>query len=142
MSKCKRCGSEDRFQNGNCKPCDKARMLAKVGQPCSICGSEDRTSSGQCRPCKKVSKLKKYGLTTDEFEEMFTLQFGLCECCGDMLDSSTVPCVDHCHDSGAVRAILCRSCNTGLGGLKDDLDRACKMVAYIKSHVIPNKVKS
>lgn len=40
-------------------------------------------------------------------------------------------CLDHCHETGIVRGMLCRACNTSLGLLCDDRDVIIKMVRYL-----------
>ena len=39
--------------------------------------------------------------------------------------------VDHCHETGDVRGLLCAACNTALGLLKDDPDRIVKLLDYL-----------
>ena len=41
--------------------------------------------------------------------------------------------IDHDHDTGAPRKLLCAMCNTGLGRFRDNLDRLRKAVAYMES---------
>jgi len=60
-------------------------------------------------------------------------QRGVCAICGragsperGILD------VDHCHDTGVVRGLLCTLCNRGLGQFKDDLGLVEKAAAYLK----------
>lgn len=68
---------------------------------------------------------RKYGLTREMWDEMFKKQGGLCALCrkrsmgkgGGRLD------VDHCHETGRVRGLLCRHCNTALGILGDNPER-------------------
>jgi hypothetical protein len=45
-----------------------------------------------------------------------------------------VLCVDHNHDTGEVRAILCKPCNTMLGMAKDSVDRLQAGIDYLKEH--------
>lgn len=62
--------------------------------------------------------LKKYGMTLADYERMFARQGGRCALCGDSPKASkhghTLD-VDHDHDTGAVRALLCRRCNSAVG---------------------------
>lgn len=42
--------------------------------------------------------------------------------------------VDHCHDSGRLREILCVGCNLGLGGFRDNPEFLSKAIAYLRKH--------
>lgn len=67
--------------------------------------------------CQKASNLKHlYGLSVEEYNEMKENQNHRCAICQKKTDL----CVDHCHNKGHVRALLCRKCNTGLGCFDDD----------------------
>ncbi len=57
---------------------------------------------------------RQYGLTPEAFDQMLQAQDGRCAICAKCF-SITKPCVDHDHDTGAVRGLLCRDCNLGLG---------------------------
>src|SRR5260370_15188668 len=61
--------------------------------------------------------LKKYGLTLTQYNQMWAKQDFSCYLCGD--DESTMY-IDHNHESGKVRGLLCNSCNRGIGLLKDN----------------------
>jgi hypothetical protein len=75
---------------------------------------------------------KKYGLTIEEYTAMLTAQNNLCDACHDPFPSA--PCVDHCHNTGKVRALLCRGCNTALGHAKDDPVILRKLADYLERH--------
>ena len=75
---------------------------------------------------KHKETLLLYGLTPEDYGSMQFQQRGLCAICcqpeqrvryGQALRLS----VDHCHNSGRVRGLLCHACNTSLGGFKDSL---------------------
>jgi hypothetical protein len=58
-----------------------------------------------------------YGITLEEYDKMFEAQKGLCWICGNPQRSklSEHLCVDHNHETGEVRGLLCHTCNTTLG---------------------------
>lgn len=77
-----------------------------------------------------------YGLTAEAFDEMFSAQGGRCGICGTDQPSGEGKIaqwnIDHCHDSGAVRGILCSPCNIGIGQLRDDPSLLRKALAYLE----------
>lgn len=77
-----------------------------------------------------------YGITLDEYEEMMRDQGGLCAICGGVgrTDRDSPLDVDHNHETGDVRALLCVNCNHGLGKFKDDIERLEKAIAYLREH--------
>jgi len=80
--------------------------------------------------------LAKYGITPEDFETMLAAQGGHCAICGttDWKGRENRPHVDHCHECGAVRGLLCRACNHGLGNFGDDPTRIERALRYVRSH--------
>lgn len=107
-----------------------------------------------CRPCHnadaKTPHAKalqrewryrtKYGITVAEFEVMLADQHRRCAICGSGLDEATWH-LDHDHESGQVRGILCELCNKGLGQFKDNPDRLLAAAAYLIQHQTPAERK-
>jgi hypothetical protein len=82
-------------------------------------------------------KLKKtYGISIEDYEEMLDKQGGCCAICS--LAEKHAPygvlSVDHCHDSGAVRALLCNPCNAGIGLFKENQDFLANAIIYLKRY--------
>lgn len=78
------------------------------------------TDGGRCLGCVWKSaelSLKKYNLSIEEYAKMEHAQQRTCAICKEYKDSSLV--VDHCHNSGKVRGLLCNTCNVGLGMLNN-----------------------
>lgn len=68
----------------------------------------------------RKSHLKRmFGMSVEEYETRLGLQGGRCYICGTLPGTKSLP-VDHNHQTGAIRGILCMSCNNGLGRFKDD----------------------
>lgn len=87
----------------------------------------------QWKVYQRRHKLKKnYGLTVDDWYELLESQGGVCAICGiDKPGHGTNWCVDHCHETGKVRGILCHACNVGLGNFKDNPDTIAAAFAYL-----------
>lgn len=71
-----------------------------------------------------IASIEQYGLTVDDYERMLAEQHESCGIC-DRHPTSVGPLVvDHDHESGRVRGLLCRRCNLGLGLFYDTPDIA------------------
>lgn len=84
---------------------------------------------------KKWFLKKLYGLTLDQYNEMFNSQCGACSICGkhqSLLEKSLS--VDHDHNSGKIRSLLCSNCNTAIGLLDEDVGLLKKVVDYLNKH--------
>jgi hypothetical protein len=88
-------------------------------------------------PLRKRARMmySTYRLTLEQFDAMVKKQNGLCAICGlaplgrgrtDFL------VVDHCHDTGRVRALLCGKCNSALGLVDENPETLRAMRAYLK----------
>lgn len=71
--------------------------------------------------------------------DLLEKQNGKCAVCGrggadpDMSNSSKRLCVDHCHDTGAIRGLLCGHCNVGLGHFQDDPELLQAAIDYLEN---------
>lgn len=70
----------------------------------------------------------KYGITQEERDGMLAEQSGACASCGD---TEVKFVVDHNHNTGAIRGILCSPCNLALGHLHDDPERIEALLTYL-----------
>ena len=72
--------------------------------------------------------LRKYGLTKQDYQDMFQKQQGKCFICQE---SSNNLFIDHCHNTTLVRGLLCRDCNNAIGLLKDDPEILKRALLYL-----------
>lgn len=104
---------------------------------CAECGRAQRKTWIQANPEKvrNHSLKKRYGISLDRYLEMLEAQNGRCAICGtDVPGGSGSFHVDHCHDSGKVRDLLCNNCNLGLGYFKDNESILLKAALYLNTH--------
>lgn len=88
-----------------------------------------------------AAKLKReYGLTENEYWNMFRSQEGRCAICPHApAPGEEKLAVDHDHVTGAVRGLLCRPCNSGIGMLGDSYERVNKAAEYLaESRAVSN----
>ncbi|MET9118004.1 endonuclease VII domain-containing protein [Streptomyces longwoodensis] len=89
--------------------------------------------STRCKACRAVQgrqgHLKRqYGITESDRDALVASQGGVCCIC-----LAAVPeHVDHCHETGRVRGVLCFSCNAALGQFKDRPDAIRRAAAYVE----------
>lgn len=74
----------------------------------------------------------KYGITLQQFNEMYDRQQGCCAICSSPTEPSRI-CVDHNHNTGVVRKLLCHNCNVILGHAYEDPTILMKCVEYLNA---------
>jgi hypothetical protein len=86
---------------------------------------------------RKKQLKHKYGISLSDYDRMFKEQQGCCKICGTSENKVTGRktvlnfAVDHCHQTGRVRGLLCNQCNRALGLFKDDPSLLQKAVKYL-----------
>jgi hypothetical protein len=112
---------------------------------CKDCDNEARKKWSDSNPEKahlssRGRNLKhKYGVGLKWYEEQFKKQNYSCAICESKTNKTTGDrefwnfSVDHCHDSGKVRGILCNNCNRALGLFQDNPELLKKAANYVES---------
>lgn len=76
---------------------------------------------------------RRYGITVEWIEERLPRGCAICGVPdGEGSGRKNRLHVDHDHDTGIARGLLCHSCNTGIGSLGDDPDRLLAAAQYLK----------
>ena len=133
-----------------CTKCNKTQPLSEFQKDAKYRGGH----TTQCRTCSAAAQrawrkregvssrqhrrrvARMYGLDPESFDRMLANQGGGCAICGNGPAPSRKHLdVDHDHDTGEVRALLCNPCNRAVGALKDDLCYASKVMTYIRKHI-------
>jgi hypothetical protein len=109
-----------------CKKC--------VGEYCKVYQAQPENRA-KARSNKRKSL---YGISDTEYLALLEDQDFSCAACGVefVVDGDGYPIdkfvhLDHCHDTGTIRGILCNGCNLALGHLKDDPVRVMALLEYI-----------
>lgn len=74
--------------------------------------------------------LRLYGITASEYDSIFQQQDCKCIICKV---SDSVFHLDHCHNTGHIRGILCENCNRGLGMFKDNINFLKEAQIYLST---------
>ncbi len=120
-----------------CSCCKETKPLTEFGPrknglqpycyPCTRIKSREWYSHNKERARWKDIK-RRYDLTQEEYQSLLTKQEGVCAICSK--EASLV--IDHCHERGVVRGLLCIACNSGLGGFYDDPDLLLGAADYLR----------
>lgn len=83
---------------------------------------------------ERCSQLRrKFGITLEERDQLIAAQDGQCAICLVPLETlqSRHIHVDHDHDTGFIRGVLCHACNVGLGCFRDSPDSMVRAITYL-----------
>jgi hypothetical protein len=123
---------------------DLPRVLFTSGSGAGWCADCSRAHKRKLTPEQNRERNLKslYGITVEQYDEMEAAQAGLCAICrqpevvvdyrsGDLQRLA----VDHCHDTGDIRALLCAKCNKGLGCFGHDIEQMRLAITYLEKHM-------
>jgi 5-methylcytosine-specific restriction endonuclease McrA len=102
-------------------------------RPSSICAREKYRSKPETKARNRANLLfKTYGITVEEYERMLENQKHCCAGCGThQLELKQRLHVDHDHETGVVRGLLCGNCNRALGLVKDNPKTLQSLINYL-----------
>ena len=80
---------------------------------------------------------REFGISIEDYEALLASQDGLCAICHrpetrQMFGRTSHMTVDHDHETGLIRALLCHGCNASIGLLEESPDRCRAAAAYLE----------
>lgn len=140
LFKCSVCGIEkpnSDFYKTKRKELNRGRFYTSH---CKLCNSKYRKDGYSSSDKRRKYMVKRdFGLEWETYQNMFEKQGGCCAICG--IPESSLKhgktkrlSVDHDHQTGDVRGLLCYKCNTAIGMLSDSIDLVEKSLNYLKKY--------
>ena len=115
----------------NCQAVMRYRQTAK-GKIVSERAEKKYQKSEKARhKNRKKNLMKNYGLTLEQYDQMFENQGGVCAICEETNISDRRLVVDHNHKTGKIRGLLCYRCNVRVGFMEDKI-LTSKTKEYLK----------
>lgn len=107
----------------HCKRCESAKFAESY--------HADKARSAESY--RRSDLKRRYNITAEDYDTMLAAQGGVCMLCAAIECGAGRKyfCVDHNHDTGVVRGLLCNSCNRALGALRDDPDLVARALRYL-----------
>lgn len=135
MRECRKCGVT--------KPLNGFYLRKKTGKPSGYTCKECHKQAAADRLKRIADDLpalqrgydlkRRYGITVEEYDRLLAAQGGACAICeGPPGARAKYFHVDHCHDTGTIRGLLCRDCNQGIGSLRDRSDLLRAAITYLQ----------
>ena len=123
-----------------CKACVKVKYGGDYRKEYNVMFAmkqkEEYNNSQEIRNKKKNYELKSnFGITLEDYNRMFEEQEGCCAICRKhQSDIKRALAVDHDHETGEVRGLLCHKCNSTIGFANDDLEILSNAIGYLKKY--------
>lgn len=138
---CKQCASEraKAMRLANPEKFKQASKKWRETNPNYVSQWKSRNKK-RTKEMKRKEYLKsKYGISIEQYDDMRVAQQYKCYVCNKHENEipnagPTALNVDHCHETGAIRKLLCMSCNIALGKVNDSIEILQRCIDYIKEH--------
>jgi len=100
------------------------RISAKAAEKKWRDANHERIRAGNLR--------RNFGISMEQYDEMTLNQGGVCAICEGKCKTGKYLAVDHNHESGKVRGLLCYVCNTSIGKFKDSPELLRRAAGYLE----------
>jgi len=141
-------GVEVKSKQRGCRKCGVRKLLSEFPNGtglsatgkvlfCKECNARSAKEWRRNNPEKREKHTREgflkgqYDMTVEEYNEMLEAQGDGCAICGGVNSDGRSLAVDHCHETGLIRGILCTRCNMGLGYVGDDVKILRRMIGYL-----------
>ncbi len=104
---------------------------------CKICMDQKTTKWGKDnhdytkKLSRKIVRKLKFNISEEQYMNILVNQDYVCAICKNKIGEEAA--VDHCHNTDKIRGLLCRNCNLGLGGFKDNIETIKKAIFYVEN---------
>jgi Recombination endonuclease VII len=131
-----------------CKPCFRVLAKARYDSASAVARTtqwrkdnperyRERQAEYRARPDRKrkmrdLYYRRTFGISADDFDALFDAQQRGCAICATAPERAASLHLDHDHVTGAIRGILCLSCNQGVGKFRDDPGLLERAAAYVR----------
>lgn len=121
--------------------CPRCKQALETGEFFSPTGKR----YSYCRTCRNQyqserRKLHVYGISEEMYAARLKLQGGVCAICGTKPSTKRRLAVDHDHQTGDIRGLLCHRCNQALGLMGDKPDLFLQSFRYLRRFMVDVKV--
>ena len=150
MKRCKKCNELKSLQEfhkhkltkdglrGECKSCrrkrDRVYRQTPAGRAASKRSNKKQVDKGNAAKASLKYHLKRFDLTLADYDLLSVEQNHVCAICNNINENGRRLSVDHDHETGKVRSLLCLKCNSLLGFVKDDIKILRNAINYLESH--------
>lgn len=130
----------------NCRRCSKDLPIESFGRRgykkyqswCKDCASEYQKERRKASPWtsakkRRYAKARNYKITEEEVRELEKRK--RCDCCKKLFRKLANQRIDHCHETGEIRGVICNNCNVGIGMLGDNLEGLEAAVRYLRKNL-------
>ena len=132
---CKDCGlaaKKARYRQDPQRTIDRVKRWQEENRERHLENQRKRRQRPEVKLREREGHLRrKFGITLEEYDYLLARQGGVCAICGRPPRDDISLHVDHDHETGAVRGLLCFRCNNALGDFDDDLVRLRAAVGYL-----------
>lgn len=114
-----------------CPACGEIKPLSEYYA--RVPGIPSAGVQARCKPCHRLAQsCRVRGITVERYWQLWNEQKGVCAICLEPERFGRALSIDHDHQTGVVRALLCNNCNIALGHMQDDETRLYAAARYLE----------